>query len=146
MLLCFMGVSCSGKSSAADSAAKKTDAKVFTGKDYLKLAKNSLDAQKAYKELLAKSVGTETNVIAVISEIEDLALIPAGAFKVLFVTEPNIMKQRFAQRMRGSLPPAVETMLERKAAAWNGQPYDMKVESHLHGPDEIADMILKTKG
>jgi hypothetical protein len=53
------------------------------------------------------------------------------------------MKQRFAQRMRGHLPPAVETMLERKAAAWDGQSFDMKIESHLHEPDEIADIILE---
>lgn len=138
-----MGASCTGKSSAADSLSKKINARVYTGKDYLKLAKNKNDAEKAYKELLKESIGSGPDLIAVVSETEDLALIPEGALKVLFVTEPDIMKQRFGQRMRGSLPPAVEAMLERKAAAWNGQPYDMKVESHLHGPDEIADMILK---
>jgi nicotinamide riboside kinase len=143
MLYCFMGASCTGKSSAAESAAKKTGAKVYTGKDYLKLAKNAADAQKVYKELLEQSVLGEANVIAVISETEDLALVPKGAFKVLFVTEPDIMKQRFSQRMNGHLPPAVETMLERKAAAWGGQSFDMKIESHLHEPDEIADIILE---
>jgi len=142
MLLCFMGASCTGKSTAADEMIKTLNGKVYSGKDYLKLAKNKEDAEKAFKSILEES---NDNIIYVVSEIEDLVLVPEKTFKVLFITELDIMKERFAKRMNGNLPAPVAApvavMLERKATAWKDQSCDLLIESNVHSVQKICDMI-----
>ncbi|WP_291561207.1 MULTISPECIES: hypothetical protein [unclassified Clostridium] len=44
MLFIFMGASCTGKSSAADELKELMDVQVYTGKDYLRMAKNENEA------------------------------------------------------------------------------------------------------
>lgn len=44
MLYIFMGQSCTGKSTVADKAKELTGAEVFTGKDYLRMAKDENQA------------------------------------------------------------------------------------------------------
>lgn len=40
MLYIFMGQSCTGKSTVADKVKELTGTEVFSGKDYLRMAKN----------------------------------------------------------------------------------------------------------
>ena len=94
MLLCFMGASCTGKSTAADEMIKTINGKVYSGKDYLKIAKNKEDAEKAFKSILEESKNGGDNIIYVVSEIEDLILVPEKTFRVLFITELDIMNSK----------------------------------------------------
>lgn len=44
MLYVFMGPSCTGKSTAAEIMRKRIGAKIYSGKDYMRLAKVEGDA------------------------------------------------------------------------------------------------------
>lgn len=143
MILCFMGASCTGKSTAAEEINKLLNGKIYSGKDYMRLAKNKEEAEKAFQTILEAGQHSEEYLIYVISENEDLKLIPENTYKVLFTTELDIMKERFAKRMNGNLPAPVGMMLERKANLWKEQKYDLLIESNLHSVEEISEMIMK---
>jgi cytidylate kinase len=136
-----MGESCTGKSTAADNIKKETGAKIFTGKDYLKLAKNEAEAKKAFKSLLESQVSETEVVIFVVSEIEDLSLVPENALKILFTADISVIKERFKERMRGNLVPPVEKMLERKAGVFNEVQHDLVIESDKISKEEINDKL-----
>ena len=144
MLLCFMGASCTGKSTAAEKLSEINDWKVYTGKEYLKLAKNAGEAAAVFNSILQKAALGEDNIIYVVSELRDLELIPKQAYRVLFTAELGVMKQRFAERMHGNLPPAVSAMLERKAVEWSRCPHDLLIESHLYDIAETVEIIRKS--
>lgn len=52
MLIAIFGESCTGKSTLADKLSEKANAAVFTGKDYLRLAKNEAIARKLFQDRL----------------------------------------------------------------------------------------------
>ena len=119
MLIAIIGESCTGKSTLADKLKQDFNAAVYTGKDYLRLAKSPSEAETAFKNLLKNAV-CGGNVIYVISESEHVSLLPEGCFKILVTAELDVIKQRFAARMRGNLPPPVEVMLERRHGKFDG--------------------------
>lgn len=112
MLIAIIGQSCTGKSTLAEQLKKDLDATVYTGKDYLRLAKNPGQAEQQFKALLCAAL-TGDNVIWVISEKPHLALLPKGAVKILMTAPLDTIKERFRSRMKGNLPKPVEDMLER---------------------------------
>ena len=119
MLIAIIGESCTGKSTLADKLKQDFNAAVYTGKDYFRLAKSPAGAETAFKNLLKNAV-CGGNVIYVISESEHVSLLPEGCFKILVTAELDVIKQRFAARMRGNLPPPVEVMLERSHGKFDG--------------------------
>ena len=119
MLIAIIGESCTGKSTLADKLKQDFNAAVYTGKDYFRLAKSPSEAETAFKNLLKNAV-CGGNVIYVISESEHVSLLPEGCFKILVTAELDVIKQRFAARMRGNLPPPVEVMLERSHGKFVG--------------------------
>lgn len=123
MLIGIIGESCTGKSTLADKLEELLDAVVFTGKDYLRLAKNEAIAQKLFEKKLQSAITGET-VIYVISEKEHLALLPEGAVRILMCADLEIILDRFAQRMHGTLPPPVKAMLEKKHGSFDGIRHD----------------------
>lgn len=52
MIYCFMGASCTGKTTIVQELQTKYNLKVYNGKDYLRLAKNPAEAETAFKETL----------------------------------------------------------------------------------------------
>lgn len=72
MVIALFGDSCTGKSTVAKELAQQFSAQVYSGKDYLKLAKSESMAADLFKKKLA---GEET-MVYVISEKEQLALLP----------------------------------------------------------------------
>jgi uridine kinase len=52
MIIGIFGASCTGKSSIADEISKRTGAKLFTGKDYLKFAKSEAEARREFIDML----------------------------------------------------------------------------------------------
>ena len=135
MLIGIIGESCTGKSTLAEKLKVQLNAEVFTGKDYLRLAKNEAIAQKLFTKKLDEAK-TGENIVYVISEKEHLALMPEGAVRILMTADLDLILERFAQRMHGTLPPPVKLMLEKKHGIFDVISYDY----HIHN-GENADAV-----
>ena len=137
MLIAIFGESCTGKSTLADKLAAKYNAAVYTGKDYLRLAKNDAIAKKLFQKKLSESVSGE-NLIYVIAEKAHLELLPEGCVRILVTADLDTIKERFARRMRGNLPAPVAAMLERNHGMFDGVSHDYHV---LSGETDIEELI-----
>lgn len=71
MLIALMGDSCTGKSTVAKLIEEKNGAVIFSGKDYLRMAKSESEAASIFKEKLSEAV-TKQNVIYIITEKEQM--------------------------------------------------------------------------
>ena len=71
MVIGIFGESCTGKTTLADKLKESMKAQVYTGRDYLRLAKNEAAAKLAFQTKLREVTGGE-NIIYVISEKEHL--------------------------------------------------------------------------
>ena len=139
MVIAIFGESCVGKSTLANILRDKLSATVYSGKDYLRLAKNEAEAQKRFIEMLQQAVDGE-HVIYLTAEPAQLCFIPEGALRVLVTAELSVIKERFAQRMHGVLPPPVAQMLEKKHGCFDAEPHDF----HMHaGTDDIDSICAK---
>ena len=116
MLIAIFGESCTGKTTLAERLNAAAQGKIYSGKDYLRLAKSESEAVQLFQTLLANAVHGE-NVIYVTTEREHLALLPDGAVRILVTAELDTIKERFAARMHGVLPAPVAAMLENTAAS-----------------------------
>ena len=137
MVIGIFGESCTGKSTLAEKIAASLPCEVFTGKDYLRLAKNENIAKAMFQKQLNAAVNGE-NIIYVISEKEYLPLLPEGTLRVLVTADLELIKSRFAQRMRGNLPTPVVTMLEKKHGCFDAEPHDIHVVS---GETELTSVV-----
>lgn len=140
MVIGIIGESCTGKSTLADKLKSLLGAEVYTGKDYLRLAKNEAIAKKLFQKKLDDAV-SGAHIVYVISEKEHLPLLPDGAFRVLVTADLDVVKERFAQRMRGNLPAPVATMLERKHGCFDTEKCDIHVISGTSDLDCISSKI-----
>lgn len=137
MVIGIIGESCTGKSTLAHKLKSLLSAEVYTGKDYLRLAKNEAIAKKLFQKKLEDAV-FGTHIVYVISEKEHLPLLPDGAFRVLLTAELDVIKKRFALRMRGNLPVPVATMLENKHGCFDAEKCDIHVVSGRDDWDEVC--------
>ena len=128
MVIGIFGESCTGKSTLAAMIAGRCPCEIFTGKDYLRLAKNESAAKALFQEKLNGALNGG-NMIYVIAEPEHLSLLPAGAIRILVTADLETIKSRFAQRMRGNLPAPVAAMLEKKHGCFDKEPKDFHVIS-----------------
>ncbi len=141
MVIGIIGESCTGKSTLANKLAARISCEVFTGKDYLRLAKNEDIAKAMFQKRLGAAIDGE-NIIFVISETECLDLLPEGALRVLVTADIELIKSRFAQRMRGNLPAPVAAMLEKKHGCFDNVACDYHVISEKSDLDSIADVLV----
>jgi len=132
--IALIGESCVGKSTIAAELAQRTGAKTYTGKDYLKLAKSEVQARAMFAEVLS-----EGGVIYVITEQEHLALLPPNVIRVVLTADLDVIKQRFAQRTNGNLPPPVAAMLEAKHGMFD----DAKCNLRFHNADDVSAVCDK---
>ena len=140
MLIVIIGESCTGKSTLAENLKDRLNATVYTGKDYLRLAKNESIAGKLFEKQLREAVAGG-NMIYVIAEKEHLQLVPQGAVRVLMTADLELIQERFALRMRGPLPPPVKQMLEKKHGCFDEESYDY----HIHNSQDweaVAESIV----
>lgn len=128
MVIAIIGESCVGKSTLADNLKERLSATVYTGKDYLRLAKNEAIARKLFEKQLREAV-TGENILYVIAEKEHLALVPQGAVRVLMTADLELILERFTARMRGTLPPPVKKMLEAKHGSFDDGSYDYRIHN-----------------
>ena len=140
MVIAIFGESCTGKSTLADKLSSAINAEVFTGKDYLRMAKNESIAKAMFQKKLAAAVDGE-HVVYVISETEHLTLLPEGALRILVSADIDLIKSRFAQRMHGSLPAPVAAMLEKKHGCFDSVPHDLHMVSGETDPGAIVTQI-----
>ena len=140
MVIGIFGESCTGKSTLAEKIATSFPCEVFTGKDYLRLAKNENIAKVMFQKKLSAAVSCE-NIIYVISEKEHLSLLPEGALRILVTADLELIKSRFAKRMRGNLPVPVAAMLEKKHGCFDADPHDIHVVSGETDLDEVCRQI-----
>ena len=140
MVIGIFGESCTGKSTLAERIAACLPCEAFTGKDYLRLAKNENIAKAMFRKKLAAAVSGE-NIIYVISEKEHLQLLPEGAVRILVTADLELIKSRFARRMRGDLPGPVAAMLEKKHGCFDGERHDIHVISGETDTERIAAQI-----
>lgn len=140
MVIGIIGESCTGKSTLAEKLQSILDADIYTGKDYLRLAKNENMAKKLFqKQLEAAMCGP--NIIYVISEKEHLTLLPDKAIRILVTADLDVIKERFSQRMNGNLPAPVAAMLERKHGCFDHEKHDVHVVSSHSDMDEICKSV-----
>ena len=140
MLIGIFGESCTGKSTLAEKIAGSLPCEVFTGKDYLRLAKNENIAKVMFQKKLAGAVDGE-NIVYVISETEHLPLLPEGTIRILVTADLETIKARFAQRMRGNLPGPVAAMLEKKHGCFDNVPCDIHVVSGQTDLDAVIERL-----
>lgn len=137
MVIGIFGENCAGKSTLAAKIAVGFPCEIFTGKDYLRLAKNENIAKMLFQKKLA-SAENGCNVIYIISEPEHLTLLPEGALRILVTADLEQIKVRFAQRMHGTLPAPVAAMLERKHGCFDAVPHHI----HVTSAETDSELIL----
>ena len=145
MVIGIFGESCTGKSTLAEKISASFPCEVFTGKDYLRLAKNENIAKVMFQKKLTAAVAGE-NIIYVISEKEHLPLLPEGALRILVTADLEIIKSRFAQRMRGNLPAPVAAMLEKKHGCFDAESCDFRVISGETDLETVVEEIRAKAG
>ena len=140
MVIGIFGESCTGKSTLAERINASFPCDIFTGKDYLRLAKNENIAKVMFQKKLTAAVNGE-HIIYVIAEQEHLDLLPEGAVRILVTADLEMIKSRFAQRMRGNLPAAVAAMLEKKHGCFDTQPHNIHVIAGETDLDAVVSQI-----
>lgn len=149
MLIVFYGPGCSGKSSVAEIVAQRTGAEVWTGKDYLRLAKNEASARAEFIRRMKAaaehpSLNTEsmiyvlTGTPASIPELAEMNHVRT----IGFTADIETLKSRFAPRTGGRVPPPVAAMLERAKAASDAVDADSRFDTTDSEAVDIADAII----
>lgn len=144
MVICIFGESCTGKSTLASMLGERLKAKVCSGKDYLRLAKDEAGAKRAFQKELQEAVAGG-DIIYVTAEEEHLSLLPEGAVRVLATADLDTIKERFAARMHGQLPPPVAAMLERRHGSFDALPHDFHMVSGQTELEALCGQILSVK-
>ncbi len=142
MLITIFGESCTGKSTLAGALKERTGAQVYSGKDYLRLAKSEGVAKALFQKQLRGAAAGEGDLIYVIAEPELLALVPEGGVRVLVTAELDQIKTRFAARMGATLPSPVAAMLERKHGCFDQMPHDVHMASGEDSLEAVCEKIL----
>jgi hypothetical protein len=149
MLYLFFGPSCSGKSTVAKLVAKETGADVWTGKDYLRLAKHEPDALKVFADLLTQATvdsgATTPHLIYVMTDPPEsipaiAALTPKCQIRITASLET--LTERFAPRTGGTIPPPLVKMLERAKNAMDHCPADLSFDTTEKSAESVTAKIL----
>ena len=142
MLIAIFGESCTGKSTLAKTLKASLGAEIYTGKDFLRIARNEAIAAKLFQKKLEEAV-SGAHIIYVIAEREHLALLPDGAVRVLMTADLEQILERFAARMHGNLPVPVKNMLEKKHGAFDRERYDYHIHNNKNSDNVCADICSR---
>ena len=140
MVIGIIGENCTGKSTLAEEIQKRLGGEIVTGKDYLRLAKSESMAAALFRKKLKEAL-TGDAVLYVISEQDQVKLLPEGAVRILVRADIETVKERFKARMRGDLPAPVAQMLERKHGCFDGGVYDYTYNSDRDDPTAFCDRL-----
>ena len=95
------------------------------------MAKSESEAVTLFRKKLENAVNGE-NILYVITEPEQVALLPEGAVKILVYADLDTIKERFKARMHGNLPAPVAQMLEKKHGIFDNDVYAYRFDG-VHG-------------
>ncbi len=123
MVIGIIGESCSGKSSLAEAMRVELGAEVITGTEYLRMAGSGEEAASLFRRKLEQALHSGL-VVYVISEKEELELLPEGALRILVKADLATIKARYRSRMHGKVPFRVERMIEKRHGMFDGGTYD----------------------
>ena len=140
MVIGIIGENCAGKSTLANAIQTQLQAEVITGRDYLRLAKSEAEAAALFKAKLAQTPDDKA-VVYVISEKEQLSLLPETAIRILVKADLDTIKERFRARMHGNLPAPVAQMLERKHGMFDGERYDLVYDGAAGDPNAVCETL-----
>lgn len=140
MVIAIFGESCTGKSTLAARLASLLNAEIWSGKDYLRLAKSESVAKELFRKKLENA---DTPFLYVTTEKESLALLPENALRVLVTAELEVIQARFAARMHGTLPPPVAQMLEKKHSCFDDERHDLHFVSERDDLTAFCDAVLR---
>ncbi len=141
MVIGILGESCVGKSTFAQLLKERLNATVYSGKDYLRLAKNEGIARKLFEKKLQDAVNGE-HILYVIAEREHLSLLPEGAIRIRMTADLPLIQERFSLRMGGILPLPVAQMLARKHSCFDGEAVDFTVHNS-ENLNTLCDLIVR---
>ncbi len=143
MVFGIIGENCSGKSTLAGEIKKVLGGEVITGKDYLRMAKSEEEAASLFRKKLDQAL-TSGTILYVISDMEQLRLLPEGAVRILVSADLDTIKERFRARMHGNLPGPVAQMLEKKHGMFDAVTCDYRFDG-VHGDAAALCEILKSR-
>ena len=139
MLIAIIGENCVGKSTLATKINIMMGAKIYSGKDYLRMEKNPSMALEKFRVILKDAVDGD-NIIYLITEKEHLQLLPEGAFRIVLTAELEVIKERFKERMRGNLPMPLEKMLESKHGMYDNLQCHLKLDA-AYDIEKVIDAL-----
>jgi len=146
MVIILMGPSSSGKSTLAKELNRHLAGKIYSGKDYLRLAKNRDNAWKAFvDQLSAVEQDRENHIIYVCTELDEIKKLRAlSVAKFIKVTaDLQDMEARFATRMGGNLPAPLAQMLKRQLSSWQNVESALTVDSSEgKSVQQLAEIVL----
>ena len=116
------------------------NAEIITGKDYLRMAKSEREAITLFQDKLQQAMSGK-NIIYVISEKDQIDLLPEGAIRILVVADLESIKERFRTRMHGNMPKPVEEMLEKKHGMFDEGDYDFRFNSSQDALEDICEAV-----
>ena len=128
MVIGIFGESCTGKSTLAEELRRELDARVYTGRDYLRLAR---DTGIRPAGISGAAGGGPLRRTCDLGDLGTRGFRPAPGGQPSGPATAGLpeIKARFARRMGGALPPPVEAMLERKHGCFDGEAHDLHVSS-----------------
>lgn len=142
MVIALIGESCTGKTTLAKALLEKRPGTLYSGKDYLRMAKSGEEGRRRFGELLKAHEDGGELILYVLGEQDQLALLPPKAVRVLVTAGLDAIRRRFAARMGGHLPPAVSMMLEKKHGQFDREPHDLRVKSGEEDAEAVCQRIL----
>jgi hypothetical protein len=149
MVLVLFGPSCSGKSAAALRISQLTGAKVWSGRDYFRLAKNEDQAWAKLLELLAAAAAGSTWSESIVYVAGDVGLarcvlgaVP-DAIPVRLHADLPTLESRFAPRTGGTVSPGISRMLRRSLEATAEVPSIMTFDTARVSCSEVAGKIIE---
>lgn len=137
MVIGIIGENCTGKTTLAKEISKVINAEILSGKDYLRISKTESEAIIKFKKKLIDCV-TGEHLIYIISELEQINLLPESSIKILTYADIITIKERFKRRLLGSLPSPVSNMLEKKHGCFNDIKFDYRYDSVDGDPCTLA--------
>ena len=137
MVYGIIGENCAGKSTLAAAMARRLGAEVVTGKDYLRMAKSEAEATALFRKRLADALAGE-NLVYVISDMDQLGLLPEGAVRILVQADLETIQARFRARLHGNLPPPVAQMLDRRHGMFDAVPHEHVYNGATGDPEEFC--------
>ena len=145
MVIGIIGENCTGKSTLAEEIRCALGAEVITGKDYLRMARSETEAAALFTKKL-RNADPGDHMIYVISEPEQIRLLPNTAVRILVSADIETIKARFRDRMHGNLPEPVEKMLERKHGMFDSVSCDYRYDGVTGDPAHLCEELKARAG